>query len=116
MSGVVEFAQSAGAFLAGLIVRLGIVALFALALLAPVAVALGAVRLWRHARSAARGLRRVGGVLYKPGPRYAAGHTWVERDGERLKVGLDGVAQELLPWALAVQLPRVGARLREGEI
>ncbi len=116
MSGLIEIAQSAGAFLAGLVVRLGIVALFAAALLAPVAIALGATRLLRHLRSAARGLRRIRGVLYKPGARYAAGHTWIERDGERLKVGLDGVAQELLPWALAVELPRPGAMLREGEV
>lgn len=116
MSGLVEIAQGAGAFVAGVIVRLGIVALFAAALLLPVGVALGAVRLLRHARSAARGLRRVRGVLYKPGARYAAGHTWVEREGERLKVGLDGVAQELLPWALAVELPPPGAQLREGDV
>lgn len=116
MSGLVEMAQSFGAFLVGLVARLGIVALFAAALLAPVAIALGAARLLRHLRSLARGLRRIRGVLYKPGARYAAGHTWVERDGARLKVGLDGVAQELLPWALAVELPRPGALLREGEV
>lgn len=116
MTGLLEIAQAAGAFVAGVVVRLGVVALFALLLLAPLGVALGAARLWRHVRSAARGLRRVGGVLYKPGARYAAGHTWVEREGQRLKVGIDGVAQELLPWALAVELPRPGALLQEGEV
>jgi glycine cleavage system H lipoate-binding protein len=116
MSGLVEIAQAAGAFLAGLVIRLGVVALFAVALFVPVALALGAARLARTLRSAARGLRRVGGVLYKPGARYAAGHTWIEREGERLKVGLDGVAQQILPWALAVELPRPGALLREGEV
>jgi glycine cleavage system H protein len=116
MRGLLEIAQTVGAFAGGVIVRVGIVALLAAALLVPVALALGAARLFRQLRSAARGLRRVGGVLYKPGARYAAGHTWIEREGERLKVGLDGVAQEILPWALAVELPHHGALLQEGEV
>ena len=116
MSGLVEIAQTVGAFVAGLLVRLGMVAVFAGALLVPVALGVAIVRLVRQVRSVARGLRRVGGVLYKPGARYAAGHTWIEREGERLKVGLDGVAQEILPWSLGVELPNVGARLREGEV
>jgi glycine cleavage system H lipoate-binding protein len=116
MGGLIETAQAVGAFLAGVVVRVGVVALFAAALLVPFLLALAAVRSFRHVRSAMRGLRRVGGVLYKPGARYAAGHTWIEREGERLKVGLDGVAQEILPWALSVDLPRHGALLREGEV
>jgi glycine cleavage system H protein len=116
MGGLIEIALTVGVFLAGLFVRVGMVALFAAALLVPVALALAAVRLYRHVHSARRGLRRAGRVLYKPGARYAAGHTWIEREGERLKIGLDGVAQEILPWALAVELPRPGALLREGEV
>jgi glycine cleavage system H lipoate-binding protein len=116
MGALIEMVQAVGVFLAGLAVRVGMVVLFAAALLLPVALALAAVRAFRHARSAAAGLRRVGGVLYKPGARYAAGHTWIEREGDRLKVGLDGVAQEILPWALAVELPRQGALLREGDV
>jgi glycine cleavage system H protein len=116
MGGLIETVQTVGVFLAGVLVRVGTVALFAAALLVPAALAFGAVGLFRHLRPAVRGLRHVGGVLYKPGARYAAGHTWVEREGERLKVGLDGVGQEILPWALGVELPRLGALLGEGEV
>lgn len=108
--------QTVGAFLVGLVLRLGVVLLVVGAFLAPVALALGAVRAWRLLRPAARGLRRAGHVLYRPGVRYAAGHTWIEREASRVKVGIDGVAQEILPWALSVALPRPGQELAEGEV
>ena len=108
--------QAVGAFLAGLVVRLGIVMLVVAALLVPVALVFGAVRAWRALGPLARGLRRAGHVLYRPGVRYAAGHTWIEREGRRVKVGIDGVAQEILPWAVSVQLPRPGDELAEGDV
>src|SRR5689334_8197149 len=108
--------QAVGIFLGGLVVRLGVVALVVAGLLAPVALVSGAVRLGRALLPFAKGLRRVGHVLYRPGVRYAAGHTWIEREGNRVKVGLDGVAQELLPWALGVELPRTGQGLVEGQV
>jgi glycine cleavage system H protein len=116
MSAIVGILQTLGAFLGGLVLRVGVVVLLVAALLAPVALLLGAVRLYRAARPTVRGLRRAGHVLYKPGARYAAGHTWVEREGSRVKVGIDGVAQEILPWALSVDLPRPGAQVAEGEV
>jgi glycine cleavage system H lipoate-binding protein len=108
--------QVVGAFVGGLLMRLGVVLLVVVAFLVPVALVLGAVRAWRSLLPAARGLRRVGHVLYRPGFRYAAGHTWVEREAARVKVGIDGVAQEILPWALSVELPRPGQELAEGEV
>jgi len=115
MSPSVELVETLAAFLLGLLLRMGVVVLFVAAILMPVVFVLGLVRLYRILRPALRGLRRAGSALYKPGLRYAEGHTWVEREEGRLKVGLDGVAQEILPWALAVRLPRPGAVLAEGE-
>lgn len=108
--------QAVGVFLGGLVLRLGVVALVVAGLLVPVALVLGAVRLGRALLPFAKGLRRAGHVLYRPGVRYSAGHTWIEREGSRIKVGLDGVAQEILPWALGVELPQPGQRLSEGEV
>jgi len=116
MSAILGILQTLAAFLGGLLLRLGVVVLIAAALLAPVALVLGAVRIYRVLRPTVRGLRRAGHVLYKPGARYAAGHTWLEREGSRVKIGIDGVAQEILPWALAVELPRPGAEVAEGEV
>src|SRR6266568_1070244 len=108
--------QAVGIFLGGLVVRLGVVALVVAGLLAPVALVLGAVRLGRALLPLTKGLRRAGHVLYRPGVRYSAGQTWIEREGSRIKVGLDGVAQEILPWALCVELPQPGQRLAEGQV
>jgi glycine cleavage system H protein len=115
MTPPVELLQTLAAFVVGLILRMGVVVLFVLALLVPVVFVLGLVRLYRIVRPTLRGLRRAGNALYKPGWRYARGHTWVSREDGRLRIGLDGVAQEILPWALGVALPRVGDRLEEGD-
>ena len=66
--------QVVGAFLGGLLMRLGVVLLVVVAFLVPVALA------------------------------------------HRVKVGIDGVVQEILPWALSVDLPRPGQELAEGEV
>lgn len=116
MSPLVDTLQTTGAFLLGLALRMGVVLLVMAALLLPVVVLLGLVRLYRILRPTLQGLRRVGNVLYRPGVRYAEGHTWAAQEqGGRLTIGLDGVAQEILPWALGIELPRPGTRLAEGE-
>lgn len=116
MNGIVELFSWLGVFLAGIAVRVGIVLLIVAALVAPVALVFWFARLCRSATPFARGLRRIGHVLYKPGLRYAAGHTWLEREGERVKIGVDGVAQEILPWVIDVELPAPGTVLAEGEV
>jgi len=116
MAALLDILMGVAIFAVGLAVRLGLLLLVVVALLVPVALVLGAVRLHQIVRPRFRGLRRAGRVLYKPGVRYSAGHTWLEREGGRLRVGLDGVAQEILPWALAVDLPRPGDVLAEGQV
>jgi glycine cleavage system H lipoate-binding protein len=116
MTGLLEVSTAVAVFVVGLAARLGLLVLVVAALLVPVALGLGAVRIYQIARPRFQGLRRAGRVLYKPGVRYAAGHTWVEREGGRLRVGLDGVAQEIIPWALSVSLPRPGEFLAEGQV
>ena len=46
---------------------------------------------------------------------YAPGHTWMKTDGGSLKVGLDDLAQRILPWTVAVEMPRTGQDVKEGE-
>jgi glycine cleavage system H protein len=113
MTGILS---SLGVFVVGILARLGLVVGVIAALLTPVALVLGAIRIFQVVRPRLQGLRRTGHVLYKPGARYSAGHTWIERDGSRLRVGLDGVAQAILPWALGVRLPRPGDQLVEGQV
>jgi glycine cleavage system H lipoate-binding protein len=104
-----------GIFVAGLAMRLGIVAVIGLLLLAPVLLALGAGKMARSARMWLQGYRSAGRLRFRDGLSYAPGHTWMKADGKNLKVGLDDLAQNLLPWAVAVELPKKGQEVREGE-
>lgn len=77
MAALLDILTGVAIFAAGLAVRLGLLLLVVVALLVPVALGLGAVRLYQLLRPRLQGLRRAGRVLYKPGVRYSAGHTWV---------------------------------------
>lgn len=115
MNSILEALTSIGVFLAGLAARVGLVVLVMLALLLPVALLLGAARGFRAIRLWARGYRASGGLRYRRGLWYSLGHTWVRPEGGRLLVGLDDLAQRLLPWAVAVELPAPGRKVAKGD-
>ena len=115
MNAIVETLTAVGIFVAGLATRLGIVVALMLALLVPVLVVAGAVRALRSARLWLAGYRDAGGIRFRSGLLYAPGHTWVRPEGGQLRVGLDDLGQRILPWAVAVDLPRPGTRVKEGE-
>ena len=66
-------------------------------------------RLW------AQGYRAAGKLRFRSGLAYAPGHTWVRDEGSSLKVGLDDLAQKILPWTVAVELPSPGQVVKAGE-
>ncbi len=115
MDAIIGALQAIGIFIVGLVTRVGLVLAIVALLLAPVAVWLGVVRVWRAARRRMLGLSRAGDLLFRERLRYAPGHTWIEQDGTRVKVGIDDLAQRLLPWALQIELPRPGTQVRAGE-
>lgn len=115
MNAVLEFLQASGIFLLGLLVRLGllmaVIAVFAI----PVLVLYGLSVAYRWLRARQLGLVDVNGLELADARYYAPGHAWLsKRPGGRLRVGLDDLAQHLLPHATAVQLPRPGTPLAEG--
>ena len=59
----------------------------------------------------------MGGLTWRSGLYYAGSHTWLkrERHGSAVRVGLDGLAQHILPEVRAVNLPRPGTRVYQGE-
>ncbi len=116
MPALIEVLQSIGVFVAGLVARLGIfLAMIAVLVLPALGIAL-AVRWAGARRRGALGLRRVAGLLFRPGVAYAPGHTWLERrKGGALEIGLDDLAQRLLPSVTAVELPGRGARVARGQ-
>lgn len=116
MTAAIEVLQSVGVFVAGLAARFGVF-LAMLAVLVGPALALAAGIRWVGARRRrALGLRRVAGLFFRPGVRYAPGHTWLApRRGGALEIGLDDLALKLVPSVTAVELPRAGDAVARGE-
>ncbi len=117
MPAVIEILQSVGVFVVGLFARLGLfLAMIAVFVLPALALAL-LVRWAGARRRRALGLRHVAGLLFRPGVAYAPGHTWLRpRSGGALEIGLDDLAQRLLPSVTAAELPRPGTRVVRGQV
>lgn len=115
MTALVDTLTTAGIFLVGLAARLGIVLLIGLALMTPVLLALGAGKVFTSVKMWMQGYRSAGRLRFRGGLTYAPGHTWMKPEGNALKVGIDDLAQSILPWTVAAELPRVGQVVQEGE-
>jgi glycine cleavage system H lipoate-binding protein len=114
MDAIIGFLETVGVFVVGLVARVGLVLAVIAVLLVPF-LAFGALRRAAgQARRWFRGLEPAGTVVFDPALHYAPGHTWVRPDGRRLRIGLDDLAQRILPWAVAVELPPTGTRVRAG--
>jgi glycine cleavage system H protein len=115
MNAVLEFLQSAGIFLVGLLVRfaafLVVIAAFAVPILALYGLWMAFRWLWKKRL----GIVDVDGLELADARYYAPSHTWLSKKrGGRLRLGLDDLAQHLLPHATSVKLPRPGTRLAQG--
>lgn len=105
MTMLVEVLEAIGSLLAGLVGRAGLFLLAGLALAIP---ALGLAL----ARRAVRGRRRAGAPR---GVRVAPNHTWVAPRRGALAVGVDEIAERILPSATAIELPARGMRVNRGD-
>jgi glycine cleavage system H lipoate-binding protein len=120
MQTAIEILQATGVFLAGAVARLGVFLVMLAALVLPaLAIALVA-RAIAARRERALGLRRVAGLLFRPDAFYAPGHVWLrERGGRRLagalELGIDDLAQRLLPSVTSVEVVHAGAKVEKGE-
>ena len=115
MTAILDTLTTIGIFLAGIAARFGIVLLVLLLLLSPVLLAMGTARGLRSARRWLQGYRQAGRLRFRGGLAYAPGHTWLKDEGGTLKVGLDDLAQGILPWTVGVELPAPGQVVRAGE-
>ncbi|HMF97262.1 MAG TPA: glycine cleavage system protein GcvH [Vicinamibacterales bacterium] len=52
---------------------------------------------------------------YPVGLKYTKDHEWIELSGDRGKVGITDYAQQQLGDVVYVELPEVGARLKQGQ-
>ncbi len=110
------FFESAVVFLAGLAVRLLLLALVVAALAVPILLAFEAWGGLRALMRRFRGIQEVGGLPWRSGPRYAPTHTWIAGEDRRVKVGLDGLAEHLVPTVQDIQLPAAGDTVRQGDV
>ena len=54
-------------------------------------------------------------MAYPAAFRYTKDHEWIELSGDRAKVGITDYAQQQLGDVVYVDLPEVGARLKQGQ-
>jgi glycine cleavage system H lipoate-binding protein len=135
MQNAIEVLQAVGVFLVGVLARFGVfLAVIAVLVLPALAIAL-TIRAISAQRRRALGIRRVAGVLFRPDVLYSPGHTWLRgrgrawsartaeagersgalRNGGPLELGIDDLAQRLIPAVTAVDLPSPGTTVARGE-
>jgi glycine cleavage system H protein len=117
LESTIALLQTALVFVAGLTVR----ALIAVAIIAAVALPIAGVLLaWKGLQrlgDRASGLGRVGHLRWRRGDHYATSHLWVRpRSAGRLRIGLDDVAQRVLPDIEAVTLSTAGTAVKKGDV
>ena len=116
MEPLIDLLARFGIFFVGLAARLLVFVVIVAAISVPILVLFGGVESLARLRRWALGVRRVGTLAWRPGVYYAPGHTWVAAEGAGgLRIGLDDLAQRLLPGRPDVTLPQVGARVRRGQ-
>jgi len=54
-------------------------------------------------------------MAYPAGLKYTKDHEWVELSGDRAKVGITEYAQQQLGDVVYIELPEVGAKLKQGQ-
>ena len=54
-------------------------------------------------------------MAYPDGFKYTKDHEWIELSGDRGKVGITDYAQQQLGDVVYVELPEVGAKLKQGQ-
>ena len=105
------------AFVVGFVLRVAV----AVAIIAAIALPIAALLLtWRAARrlgERASGLGQVGHLRWRRGNYYTPGHLWLRpRRAGRLRIGLDDVAQRVLPEVDEVTLAAPGTPLKKGDL
>lgn len=115
MTPILDGLQMLAVFFAGLVVRLGLAILFALAFAVPILVALKAwssFMAWLHPRPENEW---AGDVRFRPEALYAPTHAWLAATWRDLRVGLDDLARRIVGVPTDVTLPPPGTQLRAGD-
>jgi glycine cleavage system H lipoate-binding protein len=116
MQSFIGILEMVGIFASGIIARAGIVLAFILLLAVPVILVAMMVKGVEEVRRRKLGIRDVAGLHYRGDVWYAPSHTWLERlAGGSLRIGIDDLAQRLMPSITAVEVKPAGTKVRKGD-
>jgi glycine cleavage system H protein len=116
MDALMSFVETAGIAMVGILIRF----LIAAAGLILLSLALAAVFMgWEGVRTLverARGIVHAGALVWRRGFYYSPSHTWLAALGDgSLRIGLDDLAQKILPGARVLQFAPVDVAVRRGD-
>lgn len=115
MTELIEILEAIGTFILGTGGRFALFAAGGVALLVP-ATAIGLTIQAVRARRARNVWRDPGELAWRRGAYHAPNHTWLApRRGGELTVGLDDLANRILPSVTSVELPRPGMTVHRGD-
>lgn len=117
LESTIALLQTALVFIAGLAIR----ALVALAIIAVIALPIAGLLLaWKGVQrlgERASGLGRVGHLRWRHGNYYSPSHLWLRpRATGNVRIGLDDLAQRVLPEIAVVTLPTAGTTVKKGDV
>lgn len=117
MDTIIQMLTPPVVFIAGLIVRALVAILVLAAIVVPIAAVLVAATWVMRAVDRMTGVEKVGHVRWRRGTYYTPGHLWLRAHGERaVRIGVDDVAQRVLPEIAQVSLPQAGESLARGAV
>lgn len=116
MEPLTSFFETAGIAVVGILLRFLVAVVLLSIVVMPLAAVFMAIERFGRLRERAQGLMRDGTLMWKRGVFYAPSHTWLGAlaDGS-VRIGLDDIAQKVLPGARVLQLAPVGTVLRRGD-
>jgi glycine cleavage system H protein len=117
MQSTLELLRTVSVFLAGMLGRIALFLAMTAVLVLPALALAALVRGAAARRQRALGIRELDGMPFRPDVLHAPGHVWLRpRPGRTaFELGIDGLAQRLVPAVTAVDLAHPGMRVRRGD-
>ncbi len=116
MEPLTSFFETAGIAVVGILLRFLVAVVLLSLIVAPLAAIFLAIDKVTRLRERARGLVREGTLVWQRGVFYAPSHTWLSALANgTVRLGLDDIAQKMLPGARVLQLAPAGSTVRRGD-
>ena len=117
MDTIIQMLTPPVVFIVGLVVRALLAILVLAAIVVPIAAIMMAATWAMRGIDRLTGVQKVGHVRWRRGCYYTPGHLWLRARGEQsVRIGVDDVAQRVLPEIAQVRLPASGEVLARGAV